>query len=259
MQEDNDTGQSAAGRVELNQIWDIGALVDLTTDYYTGMPIDMSAPLPSFELRELDEEMEGLCRGLPYRTYSQEVHMCVQAGNFLETGAHMYPEMESVADVGLERLFVSAVLLHVPKGKDEKVTASDLEEALSRAGEQTVPGDAILIATGYSRQGSRDRVADLTPHFSHDAVAWAVDRRPSIIASDAASWYDGVEEPSFWPMLLQSGTLVIGSLVNLSEIGVPRLRLIALPMKIRGAVAAPCRLIAVLPSDRLDSRDSASQ
>ena len=248
MGENSEKGQSASASVELNQTWDVGRLVDLTTDYYNGMPIDMSAPLPTFELRELDKEMETLCQGMPYRTYSQAMHLCVQAGNFIETGAHMFPEMESVADVGLERLFVSAVQLHVPKGKDEKVTASDLEKALASAEEEVAPGDAILIATGYNRHGSQDQTADLTPHFSYDAVEWAVGKHPSIIASDAASWYDGVEEPSFWPMLLKSGTLVIGSLVNLSEIGVPRLRLIALPMKIRGAAAAPCRLIAVLPA-----------
>lgn len=243
-----DTGQSAPASVELNQTWDVGRLVDLTTDYHNGMSIDMSAPLPSFELRELDAEMEQLCEGLPYRTYSQQVHMCVQAGNFLETGAHMFPEMESVADIGLERLFVSAVRLHVPRGTGEKVTAADLDEALQATGETIHPGEAIVIATGYNRYSSQDRTAVLTPHFSYDAVEWALDKQPALIASDAASWYDGVEEPSFWPMLLKSGTLVIGSLVNVDTIDVGRFRLIAMPMKIRGAMAAPCRLIAVLPS-----------
>ncbi len=250
MSADTETGQSAPGRVELNQTWDVGALVDLTTDYHNSMPVDMSAPLPSFQLRELDDEMVALCEGMPYRTYSQAVHMCVQAGNFLETGAHMFPEMESVADIGLERLFVSAVLLEVPRGRDEKVTAADLDEALRATGETIHVGDAIVIATGYNRYGSKDQVADLTPHFSYDAVAWAVEKRPSILASDAASWYDGTEEPSFWPLLLKSGTLVIGSLVNVCKIEAGRLRLIALPMKIRGAMAAPCRLIAVLPSSQ---------
>ena len=63
-----------------------------------------------------------------------------------------------------------------------------------------------------------------------------------------ASWHDGEEEPSFWPMLMRSGVLVIGSLMNVTEITASRIRLIALPMKIRGACAAPCRLIAVVPS-----------
>ena len=234
--------------VELNQTWDMGRLVDHTCDYFNGMPVDMTGTLPSFQMRELDEEMEALCRGREYRSYTQEVRMSVQAGNYLETGAHLYPEMESVADVGLERLFVSAVVLHIPRGKDEKVTGADMDRALAELGETIHPGDAVLVATGYNRFGSKDTRCDLTPHFSYDAIDWAVSRKPSILASDMASWHDGEEEPSFWPMLMRSGVLVIGSLMNVSAITVHRIRLIALPMKIRGACAAPCRLIAVLPS-----------
>ncbi len=239
--------------VELNQKWDMGRLVDLTCDYFNGMPVDMTGTLPSFHMRELDKEMEALCLGREYRSYTQEVRMCVQAGNYLETGAHLYPEMESVADVGLERLFVSTVVMHVTKGKDEKVTAADLDRALADLGETIHPGDAILVATGYNRFGSSDIRCELTPHFSYDAIDWAVSQKPSILASDMASWHDGEEEPSFWPMLMRSGVLVIGSLMNVAEIAVPRIRLIALPMKIRGACAAPCRLIAVLPSQRTET------
>jgi|GEM_PF-618398 arylformamidase len=242
------SGQSVPASVEMNQVWDVGRLVDLTVDFHNGMPVDVSAPLPSFELRELEEEMAALCKGLAYRSYSQEMRMCVQAGNHLETGAHLYREMESVADIGLERLFLSTVLLYVPKGKDEKVSGRDLEEALSESGEEIGPGEAILIATGYNRYASGDQKAELTPHFSYDAIEWVVGHAPAILASDMANWYDGVEEPNFWPMLLKSGTLVAGSLVNLSEITETRFRLIALPMKIRGAMAAPVRMIAVLPS-----------
>jgi kynurenine formamidase len=248
-----ESGTVRESGIELNQTWDMGRLVDLTCDYFNGMPVDMTGTLPSFHVRELDEEMEALCRGREYRSYTQEVRMCVQAGNYLETGAHLYPEMESVADIGLERLFVSAVVMHVPRGKDEKVTAADLDGALAGLGETIHPGDAILVATGYSRFETDDISCDLTPHFSYDAIDWAVSRGPSILASDMASWHDGEEEPSFWPMLMRSGVLVIGSLLNVAEITASRIRLIALPMKIRGACASPCRLIAVLPSSGADT------
>ena len=228
-----------APAVELNQTWDMGRLVDLTCDYFNGMPVDMTGTLPSFRMRELDEEMEALCRGREYRSYTQEVRMCVQAGNYLETGAHLYPDMESVADVGLERLFVSAVVMHIPRGRDEKITAADLDGALAALGETVQPGDGILVATGYNRFGSNDVRCDLTPHFSYDAIDWAVSREPSILASDMASWHDGEEEPSFWPMLMRSGVLVIGSLLNVAEITASRIRLIALPMKSEARARRP--------------------
>ena len=249
---ESSTAQNSS--IVLNQTWDMGRLIDLTCDYFNGMPIDMSGTLPSFQMRELDKEMEALCQGREYRSYTQEVRMCVQAGNYLETGAHLYPEMESVADIGLHRLFVSAVVMHISKGKDEKVTAGDLEAELSRLGETIHPGDALLVATGYDRFGRNDIRCENTPHFSYDAIEWAVNRKPSILASDMASWHDGEEKPSFWPMLMKSGVLVIGSLLNVTQITAPRIRLIALPMKIRGACAAPCRVIAILPLDHPGTR-----
>ena len=192
-------GSGGTPAVELNQTWDMGRLVDLTCDYFNGMPVDMTGTLPSFQMRELDEEMEALCRGREYRSYTQEVRMCVQAGNYLETGAHLYPDMESVADVGLERLFVSAVVMHIPRGRDEKITAADLDGALAALGETVQPGDGILVATGYNRFGSNDVRCELTPHFSYDAIDWAVSRNPSILASDMASWHDGRKNPVSGP------------------------------------------------------------
>ena len=72
----NRTDEGSGGgvpAVELNQTWDVGRLVDLTCDYFDGMPVDMTGTLPSFRMRELDEEMEALCRGREYRSYTQEV------------------------------------------------------------------------------------------------------------------------------------------------------------------------------------------
>ena len=235
--------------VELNQTWDMGRLVDLTCDYFNGMPVDMTGTLPPFRMRELDEEMEALCRGREYRSYTQEVPD-VRAW----PATNWKPERISIRK--WNRLPTSAWngcscprwCCISPEARMKKVTAADLGLALGELGEKIHPGDAILVATGYNRFGSSDVRCELTPHFSYDAIDWAVSRKPSILASDMASWHDGEEEPSFWPMLMRSGVLVIGSLMNVSAIAVHRIRLIALPMKIRGACAAPCRLIAVLPS-----------
>ena len=249
----SESGTVRESGIELNQTWDMGRLVDLTCDYFNGMPVDMTGTLPSFRMRELDEEMEALCRVVSTEVTPREVRMCVQAGNYLETGAHLYPDWSRLPISAWNGLFVSAVVMQLPRGKDEKVTAADLDRALASLGETIHPGDAILVATGYNRLGSNDIGCDLTPHFSYDAIDWAVTRRPSILASDMASWHDGEEEPSFWPMLMRSGVLVIGSLLNVADITATRIQLIALPMKIRGACASPCRLIAVLPSRGADT------
>lgn len=234
--------------LDLNQTWEMGRLVDLGSEYYNGMP-GMLPPLPPFELREMDKEMAEICRTQSSLYYTQAASFCVQEGTCLETGAHLYPEMESVADVGLERLFVSTVVFRVPKACDESVTARDLEAALAHTKETVHPGDAVLVITGYDRVALNDRKAEQTPHLSYSAVEWVIQHKASILATDMSQWHDGKEEPNFWPMLMRSRVLVLPSLRNLEQIRVARCRLIALPMKLRGACAAPCRVIAVLPAE----------
>ena len=231
----------------LDQVWDVGRLIDLSCTYVAGMP-DMPPPLPQFALRELDAEMAKLCEGSEYRSFTQEVRLCVQSGSCLETGAHMYPEMESIAEVGLERLFVSAVVVHIPKKAHEHVTASDLQAALTSIGETLVPGEALLVDTGYDCVATNDVDATHTPHFSYDAVEWIVRLQPAILGSDMSQWHDGKEEPNFWPMLMRSGVLISPMLSNLSILRVARVHLVALPMKLSGACAAPCRLVAIEPT-----------
>ena len=142
--------------------------------------------------------------------------MPVQVATYLETGAHLYPEMEKINEVGLERLFVSAVVLQIPRGAGEKVTAPDIESKLKEAGETVNPGEALLIATGYNFL--EDPGFKKTPHFRYDAVAWAVEHRCAILGSDMGSWQDPQEKPSFFPMFLKSGTLLLAPMVNVDKI-----------------------------------------
>ena len=62
-----------------------------------------------------------------------------------------------------------------------------------------------------------------------------------------ANWSDLKEKPSFFPMFFRSDALLLAPLVNLAQVPVPRVNLVVLPLRIRGACASPCRAIAVVP------------
>ena len=156
--------------MKLNEMWDMGELIDLSADIYEGMAQMPPPVFPAVEVRELD--LSERAKGREYVSYSQAIHMPVQVATYLETGAHLYPEMEKINEVGLERLFVSAVVLQIPRGAGEKVTAPDIESKLKDAGETVNPGEALLIGTGYNFFEDPD--FKNTPHFRYDAVEWAV-------------------------------------------------------------------------------------
>ncbi|MGQ9553999.1 MAG: cyclase family protein [Anaerolineae bacterium] len=228
----------------LNETWDMGELIDLSGDIYTGM-WHLPDPYPPVEVKEIP--LVGRFNIVDYNVYAQEVRLAGQTSTYLETAAHMYPEREKINEVGLERLFVPAVVLRIPRGREELITAADMETALATTGETVRPGDALLIATGWDSHWDEPDFTTHSPHFRYSAVEWVVKHGCSILGSDAANWSDPGEKPSFFPMFFQSDTLLLAPLVNLAAIPVPRIRLIVLPLRIRGACASPCRAIAVVP------------
>ncbi len=229
----------------LNEMWDMGELIDLSADIYEGMAQMPPPAFPTLEVRELD--LSERAKGREYMSYSQAITMPVQVATYLETGAHLYPEMEKINEVGLERLFVSAVVLQIPRGAGEKVTVPDIESKLKEAGETVNPGEALLIATGYNFL--EDPGFKKTPHFRYDAVAWAVEHRCAILGSDMGSWQDPDEKPSFFPMFLKSGTLLLAPMVNVDKIPVARIKLIVMPLKVHGVCAFSSRVIGIVPAN----------
>jgi kynurenine formamidase len=232
--------------MNMNQTWHLGRLVELGLELGND-GWQMPVPLPQFVLKEFDLRPFCEATGAADLTYTQEVSMCVQAGTYLETGAHMFPgEMPDISRIGLDRLFLSAVVLRTPKGRHEMITASDLRDALRRSGETIRRGDAVLVDTGFDiRVNLQD--PDCSAHFSYDAIRWVVEQGASLLGSDASNWYDGKEQPSFFPMFMRSGVLLLAPMVNLGLIPLPRTNLIVMPLPLKGACASPARVVAVLP------------
>lgn len=227
----------------------MGDLIDLSGDLYTGM-WRMRDPYPPVEVKEIP--LAGRFPIVDYSVYAEEVRMPVQASTYIETAAHMYPEREKIDEVGLERLFVPAVVLQLPRGPEELITADDIEAALAAAGETVRPGEALLLATGWDSHWDEPDFMTRSPHFRYSAVEWVVRHGCSILGSDAANWSDLSEKPSFFPMFFQSDCLLLAPMVNLTAIPVPRVNLVVLPLRIRGAVASPCRAVAVVPRERTE-------
>jgi|GEM_PF-6106170 len=192
--------------MKLNQVWDMGELIDLGADIYEGMTQVPPPTFPPVQVREID--LSARSKGRGYVSYSQSVLMPVQVSTYLETGAHLYPEMEKVHEVGLDRLFLSAVVLQIPRGPGEKVTAPDIESELTRSGEVVNPGEALLIATGYDLFKETD--FKNSPHFRYDAVEWAVQRHCPVLGSDMGAWQDPGRETALFPYVSEIRNAAFG-------------------------------------------------
>jgi len=174
------------------------------------------------------------------KVYGQKITFGAQSGTYIATGAHIYSDKPTIADIPLERFITNAVIARVDVKPRGRVTLEMVSLALEMAREEVREGEALLIATGWDRYWNQTNFLTDSPGLSKDLVSWAVKRKLGILGSDLPVW-DAKWEEDFWPELYGSDTLVLAPLVNLTKVPVSRAHLCALPLKIKGACGSPCR------------------
>jgi arylformamidase len=168
------------------------------------------------------------------------------AGTYLETGKHLFEDFPSIDEIPVERLFLNAVVAHIPKGPAEHITRHELESA----GIDLEPGDALLIDTGWDQHWWDDGSVFVmqSPHFEMSAMHWIVDKGISILGGDVPCFDDPIasQAEGVNTILFESGAMILAPLVNLSSITQPRIHLTVLPIPLKGACGSACRAIATI-------------
>ena len=206
------------------------------------------------------------------------------SGIGLATARRFVKESSQVVILDSNREALKKVLSEQPGfagGVCADVSSPDeVEAAFKKSGAQK--GDALLFHTGW---GDNQRYLELGdnyplrgPWFGDDACAKVVEickaNESNIFGYDTAncmdymgreSWWGQSPRPKNWPSpeakaylegmqfsgesgtlhILNSEIMLLGGVVNLSEIGKERVKLIALPMKLKGLGGGPTRVVAV--------------
>ena len=169
--------------------------------------------------------------------------MATLTGTYLETSKHLYADHMSIDELPVNRCFVPATIARIPKGEREHITAAELE----RTAHGLEPGDALVVATGWSSRWweSGETFVMNSPHFDLEAMQWIVDHKIPILAGDIPCFDDPHAEGAQGvnTLLFSIGALILAPLVGLDQVTMDRVRLTALPIKLKGACGAPCRAI----------------
>jgi kynurenine formamidase len=140
-----------------------------------------------------------------------------------------------------------------------EITVDDLEKAKHLAGVPLMPGDAILIGTGWSRRWhERDAFIGLTdgvPGPGVEAASWLAEHQPRAVGGETITFErlaPGAGHallPVHRIMLVEAGINIIETmrLVDLLDAGADEFVFILNPLSIIGATGAPVRPLAVLP------------
>lgn len=209
-------------------------ILDITGPIHQGM-WTYGLPYAPFRMEQIP-----LVDWVPYPTYSQNISMNVQTGTYLETGAHMFPEMRTVDQLSTDDLILDAYVLRLSaKGPRERIE----EEELIPLTDGIPEGSAVLVCAEWGSNWEDARFLADSPWFSAAAMDRILSLRPALVGADLPRW-DNLDDPQdFFGRFCRQDVLLLAPLMNLERFEGREGRLMVFPLPIRGACASPARAV----------------
>ncbi|SEJ59710.1 Kynurenine formamidase [Dyadobacter sp. SG02] len=212
--------------------------------------------------------------GLPHKLFPSRfegwaddkiVGMGVHATTHIDAPWHYSPvvngqKAKTIDEVPLEWLYGNGIVLDMRFKQDfEEITVQDIENDLKKSGAHITPGDIVLIWTGRDQLTGDDYVNRGTG-MSRAATEWLIDRGVKVMGIDqwgfdlplrymAKKARETQDNALFWQAHLvgqQREYLHMEQLTNLGALPAFGFKVAVFPLKIKGASAAPARVVAIL-------------
>lgn len=133
--------------------------------------------LPGFEDVKLHRSTNHAKNGV----MAHRIRMIMHSGTHLNAPRHLIQKGAGVGEIELDRCFGCGVVVSIPKGPWELVTAADLAGATPAV----EADDIVVIATGWHRKYSDSlEYFGRSPGLSADAADWLIERGVKLVAVD---------------------------------------------------------------------------
>ncbi len=157
----------------------------MVTDPYSGLQLfelshEWGHGVPSYPGQEDVRMFRGVKHG-QHGVLAWKITTVMHTGTHMNAPLHLVQQAPDLASIPVERFFGNGVLLDIPKGSFELITAKDLESAAPKVQQ----GDIVVIVTGWHHKYS-DALAYYgeSPGLSKDAAQWLVAKECRLVAVD---------------------------------------------------------------------------
>ncbi len=207
-------------------------IVDLTMQLSQSIKVFPGSPQPSF-IPWSKFEADGYD--------SEVVFMSTHTGTHMDAPSHFVPGLPSIDMINANRLVRSALLVNVPKKKNQLIEVKDIQ------GKGIREHDTVVLSTGWEKHQRADNYMTENPGLSAGAARYLVEKKISAVAIDGPS-IDAGSDASFSAhrILLRKNILLVENLCNLGKIGKNRFTLVIAPLRLQGATGSPVRALAIL-------------
>jgi arylformamidase len=220
--------------------------------------VDLSFPIkPHFRWRAEPERVRAHARGDLFQ--STVMTISCHAYTHVDAPVHFLPGDRDMASMPVDQWMGPAAVVDLTHlGENAEVSAAELER---RAG-HVEAGDIVLLRTDWPRKVGveTERFWKDAPWTAASACEWLVRRGVKAVGYDYPPDYS-VRTMIFTPgtpvrredcpthhIFFPAGITVIEYLTNLDQIGAPRCRFMALPLRLEGADGSPVRAVALVDS-----------
>ena len=216
--------------------------IDLSLEICEGMPTYPSPWHPIVDIKQI-----GRINMEQRRSYA--VTLGTHTGTHMDSPAHMVQDGITIDMIPLTTIVgTTKVIDFSRKGRGDKITLDDIKSC----GATIKEGDRILIKTGWYKHWGSNGYYDRWPWITAEAAHYIVEQGVILVALDIPSPDDPLSDTGYGKhspihdIFLQNGVILIEYLNNTLDIHQKEIKLIALPLKVKGCDGFPVRAIAEL-------------
>jgi kynurenine formamidase len=237
-------------------------LIDLSMEVYQGM---MTYPNVAKPVIVEMESHAAMARSIGTDAYGVDeiTNHCMivtgdHIGTHMDSWGHVKPDAPRAEGIPIDDCYGDGVVLDLTrKGPGEEISPADIDQAERALGGYRIrPRDIVLLRTDAARQRFDKRYLTDHPGMTKEAVHGLLDRGVKVMGIDAIGFDPPVakmfERRKFWEahrVMREREYYHLENLCNLHEIPPPyhSFTVSVLPVKWRGASAAPVRAVAIVP------------
>ncbi|MCM8768635.1 MAG: cyclase family protein [Candidatus Omnitrophica bacterium] len=213
--------------------------IDLTGMIENGM-WEYGHPYPKVEIAQVSS-IDDSTSYADYKVNAHRITFSSSSATYVQTSAEMFKGKPTIEQIPLERLILDAVVVRIAKGPAEVITVKELEEKNL----QLKKGEGLIVATGWEKFWNKENFVKDSPHFTPESMTWVLSKGISLLAGDMTIYDDYYQPTGLLKDLFSRDVLVVAPLINLEKITRSRVKLIALPLKVKGISGCPCRVVAI--------------
>jgi len=236
-------------------------IVDLSMEVFRGMVTYPNVVKPMITEMETHREMAKSI-GTDAFGIDEITNHCMivtgdHVGTHIDSWGHVKPDAPRAEGIPLELCYGDGVVLDLThKGPGEEISVADIQAAeAALGGYQIKPRDIVLLRTDAAKQRLEKSYLTDHPGMTKESVHYLLDKGVKVMGIDAIGFDPPVAQmfarKKFWEahrVMREREYYHLENLCNLHEIPAPyhSFTVSVLPVKWRGASAAPVRAVAII-------------